>query len=128
MTTTPALGDLHVQACGLAHEGRRGAGALFCPKAVRAGNLACAHTMARYTLLDALRAREAAGLAGAGEDLAEWQTLDVAVGLADHARSQAEKAGDRAGVAAAIAAHDACARRLEALLATVRGDGPPLPA
>lgn len=110
--------DLHVRACGLAHEGRDGRG--LCSAALRAGNLACAHTMARYRLRTALEARCAEGLPGAEAALARWHALDVAVGLADHARSQAEAAGDRAGAAAATAAHDAAAAELASLLAKAR--------
>lgn len=107
--------DLHVRACGLAHEGRDGRG--FCSAAARAGNLACAHTMARFRLKTALEDRLAAGAPGAEAALARWQALDLAVGRADHARSEAEKTGDRAGIAAATAAHDAAAAGLADLLA-----------
>lgn len=123
MNAAPAsFDDLHVRACGLAHEGWRGrpGAALFCAKEARAGNLACAHTMARYRLRVALEARAAQGVAGAEADLAEWHALDLAVGAADHARSEAEKSGDESAVAAAIAAHDALAERLAALLARAR--------
>ena len=104
-----------MRACGLAHEGRDGRG--FCPKAVRAGNLACAHTTARLRLKAALE-----GSPGDSEAaLARWQALDLAVGRADHARSEAEKIGDRAAIAAAIAAHDAAAAALADLLAQALG-------
>ncbi|MFN3686889.1 hypothetical protein [Salinarimonas sp.] len=124
MNAAPAsLDELHVRACGLAHEGWRGrpGASLFCAKEARAGNLACAHTMARYRLRAVLEARAARGADGAEADLAEWQALDAAVGAADHARSKAEKNGDASGVAAAIAAHDAVAARLAALLARAAG-------
>lgn len=122
MTAPASLDDLHVRACGLAYEGWRGrpGASLFCAKEARAGNLACAHTMARYRLRAALEARATRGADGAEADLAEWQALDVAIGAADHARSDAEKHDDQAGVAAAIAAHDALAERLAALLARAR--------
>lgn len=122
IAATPSS-DLHVRACGLAHEGwrERSGASLFCPKPARAGNLACAHTHARYVLLDAIRRLAEAGDVDAVALEAEWQALDVGIGAADHARSEAEKHGDAAGVAAAIAAHDALSARLAALLARVRG-------
>ena len=119
MTGSPALADLVVHACGLAHEGRPGRD--FCAKGARATNLACAHTMARYVLRDALEARRAGGDLSAAADLEEWAALDVGIGLADHARSEAEKRGDRAGAEAAIATHRDLSRRLAALLERARG-------
>lgn len=109
----PDLDRLHTQACGLAHEGRAGRG--FCAKAARAGNLACAHTMARYVLRDALERLVAQDAPGAQARLEDWSALDLAVGLSDHARSQAEKTGDAAAIAAAVSAHGRAAADLERL-------------
>ncbi|GGK40894.1 hypothetical protein [Salinarimonas ramus] len=118
MTDVPLLDTLHVRPCGLAHEGREGRG--FCSKAARAGNLACAHTMARYPLRDALEAQSAAGRPGAAAALARWHALDLAIGQADHARSEAEARGDRPAAARAVADHDAAARELDELLTFAR--------
>ena len=117
-TPSDDLAALHVRACRLAHEGREDRG--FCQRAARADNLACAHTMARWRLKAALDARVAAGVPGAADALARWHALDLAVGQADHDRTRAESAGDRAAVAAAIAAHDEATAALAALLAEAR--------
>lgn len=66
----------------------------LCSPEVRARNLACGHTMARYVLLDALRAVHAAGdLPGSASDALyeSVESVSNAIHLLDHAKGDAEK-------------------------------------
>lgn len=66
----------------------------LCGPEVRARNLACGHTMARYVLLDAVRALHAAGrLPGAAHDALREALESVcdAIHLLDHQKGDAER-------------------------------------
>lgn len=66
----------------------------LCSPEVRARNLACGHTMARYVLLDAVRALHAAGrLPEAAQDPLEQALVGVCNGihLLDHQKGDAER-------------------------------------
>jgi hypothetical protein len=66
----------------------------LCSPEVRARNLACGHTMARYVLLDAVRALHAAGrLPGAAHGPLEQALESVcnAIHLLDHQKGDAER-------------------------------------
>jgi len=66
----------------------------LCGPEVRARNLACGHTMARYVLLDAVRALHAAGrLPEAAHDPLEQALESVcnAIHLLDHQKGEAER-------------------------------------
>jgi hypothetical protein len=92
----------------------------LCAEAVRATNLACSHTMARYALRDAITL-----VAGDGDEavLAALHDLEQAIGLLDHRRYDAESrlanarlakadgARCEREVAALVAEHRACVRR-----------------
>ncbi|MBD0319320.1 MAG: hypothetical protein ICV87_03240, partial [Gemmatimonadetes bacterium] len=91
----------------------------LCSPEVRARNLACGHTMARYLLLDALAALHTAGrLPGGAHDevRAAVESVGDAIHLLDHAKGEAERRFalaselEPAGAAAALAAE---VRRLE---------------
>ena len=108
----------------------------LCGPEVRARNLACGHTMARYVLADAVRALHAAGrLTDAAHD-ALCEALDGAcnaIPLLDHPKGDAERQlalasescgeAERAGAAAEVkrleAQHDAYAEQIRDLRATV---------
>jgi hypothetical protein len=135
-----ALRAMH---CGMAHEsipaGPDGkalqsarspsgfARAGICPEAVRAGNLACSHTMARHVLRDALMQVPGEGTEAV---LAALHELEQTISLLDHRRYDAEsrRASARAAgadassaereIAALVAEHRACVTRA----ASLRGD------
>ena len=123
--------------CGMAHEGipagpdgnpvrstRSPSGfarAGLCPEAVRAANLACSHTMARYVLRDAIMQ-----VPGEGDEalVAALHELEQAISLLDHRRYDAEsrrasarlaKTDDAPGereIAALVAEHRASVTRV----------------
>ena len=92
----------------------------LCGEAVRAANLACSHTMARYVLRDAIRK-----VPGDGDEavFAALHELEQAISLLDHRRYDAEsrlanarlaKADGAAAerqIAALVAEHRACVKR-----------------
>jgi hypothetical protein len=96
----------------------------LCPEAVRAANLACSHTMARYALRDAIMQ-----VPGEGADavVAALHELEQAISLLDHRRYDAEsrragarlvQADDTPGereIAALVAEHRACVTRADEL-------------
>lgn len=66
----------------------------LCSPEVRARNLACGHTMARYALLDAVDALHAAGWLSAAEHASLRQALESvsnAIHLLDHRKGDAER-------------------------------------
>ena len=66
----------------------------LCSPEVRARNLACGHTMARYALLDAVQALHAAGMLPDAAHAALQQTLTTvsdAIHLLDHHKGEAER-------------------------------------
>lgn len=66
----------------------------LCSPEVRARNLACGHTMARYALLDALQALHAAGVLPDAAHAELQQTLTTvtdAIHLLDHQKGEAER-------------------------------------
>lgn len=106
----------------------------LCSPEVRARNLACGHTMARYLLLDALNALHAAGRLPSDEQDALREALESvtnAIHLLDHAKGEAERRfalaaelddTERAGAATLAAEvkrleeqHDAYAEQIRAL-------------
>jgi hypothetical protein len=107
----------------------------LCGPEVRGRNLACGHTMARYVLMDAVRALHAAGgLAdGAYDPLVEaLESIGNSIHLLDHQKGEAERrlalASERKGPAErTIAAeikdleeqHDAYASQMRELHASV---------
>jgi hypothetical protein len=152
---------LHASPCGMAHESipagpdgdpvrsmRSPSGFArvgLCPEAVRAANLACSHTMARYALRDAI-----AQVPGEGDEavLAALHELEQAISLLDHRRYDAEsrrasarlaQADDAPGereITALVAEHRACViradelrddllRRIDDALDAARADTPP---
>lgn len=96
----------------------------LCPEAVRAANLACSHTMARYLLRDAIMQ-----LPNEGDEavIAALHELEQAIRLLDHRRYDAEsrrasarlaQADDAPGereIAALVDEHRACVMRADEL-------------
>jgi hypothetical protein len=106
----------------------------LCSPEVRGRNLACGHTMARYVLLDAVRALQAAG--GPHDALLQaLESVSNAIHLLDHQKGEAERqlalASERAAEAESAATrfaaeikrleeqHDAYAEQMRELRHTV---------
>jgi hypothetical protein len=117
----------------------------LCPEAVRAANLACSHTMARYVLRDAIQQ-----VPGEGDEavVAALHELEQAISLLDHRRYDAESrrasarlaeadgapgereiaalvAEHRASVTRADELRDDVLRRIDDALGATRADTPP---
>jgi hypothetical protein len=106
----------------------------LCSPEVRARNLACGHTMARYVLLDAVQALHAAGMLphAARDDLHQaLTTVSDAIHLLDHQKGEAERQlalssegkpqpGERAAAVESLEErHDAYAEQIRELQRTV---------
>jgi len=66
----------------------------LCSSEVRARNLACGHTMARYALLDAIQALHAVGWLPTAESVTlqqEVESVSNAIHLLDHQKGDAER-------------------------------------
>jgi hypothetical protein len=117
----------------------------ICTEAVRAGNLACSHTTARYLLRDAIMQLPGEGVEAV---IAALHDLEQAISLLDHRRYDAESrrasarlaaADDGPGereIAALVAEHRACVaraselrddvlRRIDEALGAMRAGGSP---
>ena len=106
----------------------------LCSPEVRARNLACGHTMARYVLLDAVQALHAAGVLPEDERTPLQRALESvsdAIHLLDHQKGHAERwlalsteAKQEPSQGAAVVRrlevqHDACAEQIRSLQRTV---------